>query len=226
MALGSISAALALATEMSATARRARVGAVVIIIAAALPVGCRFPRYARAPARDPSGAGPAIKSLCVACDPSGAPGDGCCYRKRARAALVGIAWPAIGPGLFAGGDQIRVLTRCRGQAGKNDPAILDGDAPHLIGAVEAAPFPGLAIPPVLLRRPHVEEAGELHGANAAHDLDPVVPGLAIEPHSDLGVGGPGMQGGSGADVVGLGDRFAGEETAQKAGNDKIETKAH
>ena len=57
MALGSISAALALATEMSATARRARVGAVVIIIAAALPVGCRFPRYARAPARDPSGAG-------------------------------------------------------------------------------------------------------------------------------------------------------------------------
>src|SRR5262249_33725170 len=131
---------------------------------------------------------PAIKCLCVARDPSGAAktpapiasGPGVSGRN----CLAGKARPRS----FAGGDQIRVLTRCRGQARENAPATLDGDAPHLIGAVDAAPFPGLAIPPVLLRRPHVEEAGELHGANAAHDLDPVVPGLTIEPHPDLGVG--------------------------------------
>src|SRR5262245_10186407 len=103
--------------------------------------------------------------------------------------------------LFAGSDQIGALARGGGQFRKDHPAILDGDPPHLIGTVDATPFLRLALPPIPFGRAHIEEASELHGADAANDLDAVVTGLPVEPDPNLGVGDLGMQRCGGADVV-------------------------
>ena len=96
-----------------------------------------------------------------------------------------------------------------------------------MGTVDAAPLLCLAIPPILLRRTHVEEAGELYGADAAYDLDAVVPRLPVEPHPNLRIGDFGVQRRGGADVIGLGGGMTGDGKSQgNAGGGIKETGAH